>query len=136
MAKQKLVGSCLCSRVKFSVDADMQHFYFCHCLQCQKTSGSAHVANILAKPTDIEWLSGSEFVKRFDHPSGRSFTRVFCSECGCGLPYINVEATTLFIPAGCLDNDPGIQPEKNIFWTEKASWYEAGKEASTCPGFP
>ena len=47
-------------------------------------------------------------MKRFDYPGDRLFTKVFCSECGSGLPFLNKTGKKLFIPAGSLDSEPGI----------------------------
>jgi hypothetical protein len=62
------------------------------------------------RPAEVKWLSGAEYVKRFDYPGDRLFTKVFCSECGSGLPFLNKSGKKLFIPAGSLDSAPGILP--------------------------
>lgn len=136
MEKTELNGSCLCGRVQYAIAAELKSFYFCHCEQCRKITGSAFAANILAKPTEIEWLSGAEIIKRFDYPGERSFSKIFCRECGSGLPFLNKSGTTLIIPAGSLDCDLPLQPGHNIFWDDRSSWYEAGVEAPPCAGFP
>ncbi len=128
-------GSCLCAKVKYSVAANIKDFYFCHCEQCRKITGSAFAANILTKPVTVNWISGSEWVKRFDYPCERVFTKVFCTNCGSGLPYLNKKGDALVIPAGSLDHNPDIKPNNNIFWADKASWYEAGIVAPKCAGF-
>jgi hypothetical protein len=135
MNERSLNGSCLCKRVTYSVTADPQAFYLCHCSQCRKVTGSAFASNIVAPPAKVTWLSGAEFVKRFDFPGDRSFTKVFCSECGSGLPFINKSGNRLYIPAGSLDSDAGIAPGHNIFWADRASWYEAGLSAPKSDGF-
>ena len=81
-----------------------------------KITGSAFAANILTKPATIDWISGFEWVKRFDYPDERMFTKVFCSNCGSGLPFINKKGDALIIPAGSLDHHPNIKPNENIFW--------------------
>jgi hypothetical protein len=136
MGKTNLNGSCLCGRVKYSISAELKKFYFCHCEQCRKITGSSFASNILASPSEIQWIKGEELVKRFDYPGDRSFTKVFCMECGSGLPFLNESKTTLFVPAGSLDCDPIIRPNKNIFWGDKSLWYEEGIEAPRCDGFP
>jgi hypothetical protein len=136
MSFTELHGSCLCTRVRFAVQAELDHFYFCHCAQCRKITGSAFAANILAKPAAVTWLSGSELVRRFDYPGERAFTKVFCSNCGSGLPFLNEHGTTLFIPAGSLDSLPPISPERNIFWEDRAVWYEEGVAAVHNEEFP
>lgn len=135
MNQRVLAGSCLCKRVKYSIVAELEEFYFCHCEQCRKVTGSAFASNIQAKPTEIEWLSGAEYVKRFDYPGDRLFTKVFCSECGSGLPFLNKSGKKLFIPAGSLDSEPGINPRHNIFWGDRSSWYETGISARRSEGF-
>ena len=79
MSQHLLTGSCLCKRVKYSVAAELQQFYFCHCEQCRKVTGSAFASNIQAAPAEVKWLTGAEYVKRFDYPGDRLFTKVFCS---------------------------------------------------------
>lgn len=131
-----LTGSCLCGSVKYSVTVEVKHFYFCHCEQCRKITGSSFASNILAKPANINWIAGFDNVKRFDYPGERSFSKVFCSNCGSGLPFLNHKGDTLIIPAGSLDHDPSVRPDKNIYWGDKAQWYEVGIEAEKCLEFP
>jgi hypothetical protein len=135
MKQHLLTGSCLCKRVKYSVVAELQQFYLCHCEQCRKVTGSAFASNIQSAPAEVKWLAGAEYVKRFDYPGDRLFTKVFCSECGSGLPFLNKTGKKLFIPAGSLDSEPGILPGHNIFWGDRSSWYEAGVSAPRSEGF-
>ena len=128
-------GQCLCGIVQYSVTTEIENFYFCHCKQCRKITGSAFASNILTKPVDVNWISGEENVKRFDYSGSRVFTKVFCSNCGSGLPFLNKNKSSLVIPAGSLDHEPDLQPINNIFWKDKAKWYEAGISAPKCEGF-
>jgi len=128
-------GSCLCGQVQYSVTTEIEDFYLCHCQQCRKITGSAFASNILTKPVDVLWVSGIEKIKRFDYPGKRTFTKVFCTECGSGLPYLNEKGSALVIPAGSLNNEPVLKPKNNIFWTDRAQWYEVGIEAPQCSKF-
>ena len=135
MRTQVLVGSCLCRAVSYSITTELQNFYFCHCKQCRKLTGSAFAANIQAVPAAVSWLSGAEYVKRFDLPGERQFTKVFCLACGSGLPFLNKTGDKLFIPAGSLDSTPSLEPRHNIFWQDRAEWYELGVAASRTIAF-
>jgi hypothetical protein len=132
--EETLIGSCLCGGCKYSITAELKHFFHCHCVQCRKTTASAFAANIIAVPAVINWLAGESSLKRFDYP-GRGFTQVFCEICGSGLPFLDRAGEMLFIPTGTLDNTPTIKPEANIFWGEKAEWYEHGIAAPKQEGF-
>ena len=128
-------GGCLCGAVTYEVENDFKRFYFCHCQQCRKITGSAHASNLFTRPDAIKWTAGEEHKKQFNYPD-RDFTVVFCSECGSGLPFVTKNGKTLLVPAGSLDTEPNIQPNDNIFWAERASWYDYGKQANKCDGFP
>jgi len=131
----KILGSCLCGKVSFESNNSFEQFHLCHCIQCQKTTGSAHASNLFTSPDNIKWISGLEFVKRFDVP-GRAISKAFCTECGCGVPYLSGSGQALVIPAGCLDDKPDIDPQDNIFCSEKAEWYEKGHGAKQFDKFP
>jgi hypothetical protein len=61
---------------------------------------------------------------------------VFCTECGSGLPFVTKSGKALIVPAGSLDAEPNIQPNDNIFWVERAGWYDDGIHANKCEAFP
>lgn len=126
--QETLTGSCLCGQCKYSITAELSHFFLCHCIQCQKTTASTFASNIIAVPTEIDWISGGDCTKRFDYP-GRGFTQVFCDTCGSGLPFLDASGENLFIPTGTLDMVPDLKPEANIFWGERAAWCEHGTAA-------
>ena len=130
-----ITGGCLCGSVAYEVENDFSRFYFCHCTQCQKITGSAHASNLVTQPNAITWTRGQAFIKQFEYPD-RDFTVVFCTECGSGLPFVTKSGKALIVPAGSLDGEPNIQPNDNIFWAERASWYDQGKLARQCQGFP
>jgi hypothetical protein len=129
-----ITGGCLCGAVTYTVENNFKRFYFCHCEQCRKITGSAHAANLFTHPDAIHWSAGDKYKKQFSYP-GRDFTVVFCTECGSGLPFVSKSGEFLIVPAGSLDAEPNIHPNDNIFWGERAQWYEHGIQANTCSGF-
>jgi len=116
-------GGCLCGAVKFSVNDSFDDFYFCHCEQCRKVTGSSHASNLLTAIDNIQWLRGHDKVVRFDHPT-RMFTKVFCSLCGSGLPHESKNGQCLVVPAGSLDTEPSKSPNAQIFCSEKVGWFK------------
>lgn len=131
----KIKGSCLCGQITFECDKAFSQFHLCHCTQCQKMSGSAHASNLFTHPGNILWLSGEALVKRYD-VEGRTLTNAFCSQCGCGVPYVSGSGNYLVVPAGCLDESPDILADDNIFWDERASWYDDALTTPKFSGFP
>ena len=58
---------------------------------------------------------------RYRLPDAERFATAFCRDCGSLVPGISTERVN--IPAGCLDNDPGIAPLGHIFTASKAPWF-------------
>ncbi|MGY3571883.1 GFA family protein [Vibrio paucivorans] len=131
----KLSGSCCCGAVSFEVEDDFKRFFFCHCDQCRKLTGSAHASNLFTLPDNITWKTGQSLLQRYEHPE-RAFARAFCSQCGSGMPYVNKSGKFLIVPAGSLDQEPSKTPDAQIFCTEQADWHKAGLSVEKLPGFP
>lgn len=131
----ELRGSCLCGDIKYRINQVPSEFYFCHCQQCQKVTGSGFAANMIAKPSGIEWLEGAAQLTHFEHPD-RAFSKTFCQRCGSGLPHINKSGSSLVIPAGSLDMLPSIQPSANLFTVEQPEWFESGLKAKSFVAYP
>ncbi len=125
---ERIGGSCLCGQVTFECDNSFFEFHLCHCSQCQKATGTAHASNLFTAKDNIRWLSGQEMVKRYDVP-GRCISKAFCTECGAYVPYLSLTGRALVVPAGSLDGTPAMVPQDNIFWAERAPWYDAGLKA-------
>ncbi len=119
-------GSCLCGGVRFELDRAAGPFELCHCTRCRKASGSAFVAGIYAKREDLRLLQGQDLVRTYDAPlrdTPPPYRACFCSRCGSPLPDLESRSPTLEIPAGILDDDPALRPDKHIFVEHKAPWF-------------
>ena len=132
----KVKGGCLCGKVKYTATGPFSAFHICHCSQCQKSTGSAHASNIFTTPDRLEWLSGQDQIKQFIPDEPNVISKSFCSHCGSLVPYISIKSGKLIIPAGSLSEDPEIRPEDNIFWRDRASWYDTVSKTPRFDGFP
>ncbi len=119
---KKTKGSCLCGSVTYQFSSPEMVFQYCHCSRCRKFTGSAYAANIIVDPKQFEWLSGETSVGRFELPDARHFATCFCKQCGSSLPWLSKSGRAVVIPAGTLDEDPGIRPTQNIFYEDRAPW--------------
>ena len=133
---QTYQGGCLCGRVQYEVTGPFEAFHICHCSQCRRSTGSAHASNIFTSKDKIQWLAGENLVKRFDPDEAGVISKAFCTHCGSLVPYISAKSGKLIIPAGGLSEDPGIRPQDNIFWENRADWYDTVSEAPRFDAFP
>lgn len=128
MQPETAKGSCLCSEVTYEVIGNLGIFQYCHCSRCRKFTGSAFAANLLVSPDHFRWLTGERLVGRFEPFDTKHFATGFCEQCGSSLPWLSKSGKAVVIPAGTLNDHPGIQPSQNIFWGSRAPWYEEASE--------
>ena len=121
MSELSLSGSCLCGAVRYEIAGDDGKFWHCHCQRCRKATGTGHASNVLLKPEKVEW-TGEELLKRYKVPDARVFATVFCGICGSLMPRVAPDMSIAVIPAGTLDDDPGLRPQARIFQESRAAW--------------
>lgn len=129
-------GSCLCGSVSYQIEPPFKMFQYCHCSRCRKFTGSAHAANIFVPPERFKWLTGEEFVGRFEEPDAKYFATCFCKRCGSSMPWSVQGGKNVVVPAGTLDDDPEIKPMHNIYWQSKACWFENAGALTQYDGLP
>lgn len=131
-----LTGQCLCGDVRFEVKGEISSFHLCYCGRCRHVTGSAHAANLFAKPESLRWLNGESLIKRFELEGAKAFANQFCSQCGSRLPYINRAGSFLVIPAGSINDDVPYTPNDRIFTSSQANWVACISELPEFERYP
>jgi hypothetical protein len=121
-------GGCLCGGVRYEIAAVVGPFELCHCTRCRKATGSAFVAGLGVATAGFRLLAGAEIVRRYEapvveHPPG--YRTAFCGRCGSPVPDPPAGAAWFEIPAGTLDGDPEISPDRHIFVEHRPAWSPA-----------
>lgn len=114
-------GSCACGGVRFEIDS-VRALTHCHCTNCRKLTAASFATYAHVEKTKFRWLAGEELIHRFESSSG-SF-RPFCRTCGSMVPGQAPYLETVSVPAGLLDDDPGVRPLLHVFTSSKAPWWE------------
>jgi len=115
-------GSCLCGGVSYEITGDAGRFWHCHCSRCRKASGTGHATNVLLKPDSVAWTAGEDLLRSYKVPDAKRFATVFCSVCGSLMPRVAPDLSIAVVPAGTLDEDPGIRPQGRIFQDSRTQW--------------
>jgi hypothetical protein len=78
----KVDGGCFCGAITYEAEVEPGTVVVCHCLDCQRLSGTAFRAGIAAPAETFRFLSGTprQFVKTAD--SGARRRHAFCGDCG------------------------------------------------------
>ena len=120
-------GSCLFGEVRFEYARAVTQVGMCHCSLCRKVSGTASNATIVVPETDFKWIAGEELRRVYIKPTGWQTT--FCEKCGSPLPQMLRGSAAYWVPAGLLDDDPGLVIGGHIFVGSKAAWDEIAGDA-------
>ena len=86
---QPRTGGCLCGAIRYETVGDPVFTLRCHCRDCQRQSGAAHVPAARVPSAGFRILQGTprRYVTKAD--SGNEIVRVFCGDCGTPL-YVQV----------------------------------------------
>ena len=116
-------GSCDCGKVRFEFDGPGIRMGFCHCSRCRKARSSAFSTQVFAPIAAFRWLSGENNIRHYKIEDSKYFITSFCKDCSSPVPRAYKEFEVFLVPAGALDQDPGVRPEAHIYVGSKASWY-------------
>jgi len=122
-----IAGSCLCGGVRFEIERAIGPFELCHCNRCRKSSGSAFVAGVGVRVDEYRLLTGRELIASYDAPileRPPAYRVFFCTRCGSMVPEPEPSGEWFEIPAGLLEGDPSVRPDKHIFAELEPAWLE------------
>ena len=117
-------GGCSCGEVRYRLASDPLFVHCCHCLNCQRQTGSAFAINVLIEADRVELLAGEP--KPVPVPrSGGKKQRIFrCPTCQIAVFSTYTRATVRFVRAGTLDDPASVEPDVHIYTRSKMPWVE------------
>ena len=115
-------GGCACGAVRYRLTSDPLFTHCCHCLNCQRQTGSAFVVNLLIEADRAELLSGVPHpvdVPRDDGGTQRIFR---CPLCQVAVYSEYTRPEVRFVRGGTLDDPSAYMPDVHIFTRSKLPW--------------
>ncbi|MGQ0742556.1 MAG: GFA family protein [Alphaproteobacteria bacterium] len=120
---KKLEGGCACGNVRYCLKSAPMFVNCCHCLDCQRQTGSAFVLNAVIETDRIEILSGKPVPVRVPASSGRPHDIYRCPKCQVALwSDYGGRPKIRFVRVGTLDNPKALKPNAHIFTRSKQPW--------------
>ena len=133
-----LEGSCQCGEVQYQIKEEPLVLYRCHCIECQKQSGSGFGMSMWVRNDDFEILRGS--LKHFQRTadSGRKMECFFCGNCGVRIYHktLNIKRDYIVLKPGPLHNTQALQPTADIWLKSRQAWFEPPDETDHFEGPP
>jgi hypothetical protein len=114
-------GGCACGAVRYRLTSEPLFVHCCHCLNCQRQTGSAFVINILIETDRVELLAGEP--QRVDVPRGTKKQKIWrCPSCQTAVYSQYTSPRVRFVRAGTLDDPSAVAPDVHIYTRSKLSW--------------
>ena len=114
-------GGCACGAVRYRLASDPLFTHCCHCLNCQRQTGSAFVINALIETDRVELLA--EEPQPVDVPRGRGKQTIWrCPTCQVAVFSRYTRASVRFVRAGTLDDPSSVTPDVHIYTRSKLGW--------------
>jgi hypothetical protein len=115
-------GGCACGEVRYRLTSEPMIVHCCHCLNCQRQTGSAFVVNLLIEADRVEVLSGAPEPVDAPRDDG-TVQRIFrCPRCQVALFSEYGMPEVRFVRGGTLDEPGAVTPDVHIYTRSKVGW--------------
>ena len=115
-------GGCSCGAVRYLLASEPLFIHCCHCLNCQRQTGSAFVINLLIEADRMELLAGTPEAVEVPRDDG-SEQRIFrCPTCQVAVFSEYGRPGVRFVRGGTLDDPSTVRPDVHIYTRSKLPW--------------
>jgi hypothetical protein len=115
-------AACSCGQLRLEVDGEPVRVSVCHCLACQRRTGSVFGAQARFVEEDVR-IEGrhTDYTRISD--DGEARTSSFCPECGATV-FFKLDSAPGFIavPVGAFADPSFPPPVRSIYESRKHSW--------------
>jgi hypothetical protein len=119
----KVTGSCYCGHVAYEAAVDPHRVTICHCLDCQRLTGSAYRVSVGTTRQQFTLLQGEPMIYVKTGDSGARRAQGFCGRCGSPLLTYDVDhPDRIGLRVGCIDQRDLLPPAQQIWCRSALSW--------------
>jgi hypothetical protein len=115
-------GGCACGVVRYRLTSEPMFVHCCHCLNCQRQTGSAFVINLLIEADRVELLSGEPEPVDVPRDDGSTQRIHRCPDCQVAVYSEYGRPEVRFVRGGTLDEPSSVAPDVHIFTRSKLPW--------------
>ena len=118
----RLEGGCSCGEVRYRLNDEPLFVHCCHCLNCQRQTGSAFVVSVLIETDRVEVLAGDPQPVDVPRDDGSAQPIFRCPTCQIAVFSQYTLPELRFVRAGTLDDPSRVSPDVHIFTRSKLPW--------------
>jgi hypothetical protein len=115
-------GGCACGAVRYRLASEPLFVHCCHCLNCQRQTGSAFVINLLIEADRVEVLAGEPQPVDAPRDDGSKQRIHRCPACQVAVYSDYGRPELLFVRGGTLDDPSRVTPDVHIYTKSKVPW--------------
>jgi len=115
-------GGCACGAVRYRLTSEPLFVHCCHCLNCQRQTGSAFVINVLIEADRVELLAGEPRPVDVPRDDGSAQRIYRCPDCQVAVFSEYGGPTLRFVRGGTLDDPTSVTPDVHIYTRSKVGW--------------
>ena len=124
MSAAERQAGCRCGQLRLACAGDPIRVSVCHCLDCQRRSGSAFAAQARF-PAEQVTVQGESQAYAHSGESGNVTRFHFCPACGSGVFYRHDHAPdTIAVALGAFDDPHAFAPAFSMYENRKHPWVE------------
>ena len=116
-------GGCLCGALRYETAGEPVFTLRCHCRDCQRQSGAAHVPAARMLASGFRFTKGTPKRYAASADSGNEISRYLCGDCGTPI-YVQVSTRPdiVGIRVCTLDDPSWFVPDADIFMKSAQPW--------------
>jgi hypothetical protein len=115
-------GGCACGAIRYRLTSDPLFTHCCHCLNCQRQTGSAFVINLLIESDRVELRAGDPQPVDVPRDDGSKQRIYRCRNCDVAVFSEYGRPDVWFVRGGTLDEPDSVRPDVHIYTRSKVSW--------------
>jgi hypothetical protein len=116
-------GSCHCGNISFEATVAPERTTICHCIDCQKLTGTAFRVSVPAEEGSFRILAGQPSVYVRIGDSGARRAQAFCPNCGTPLYVYDADNPKVYgLRVGSLEERSLLVPQTQKWCRSALAW--------------
>ena len=123
MTEEIQSGGWLCGKISYQFNkSEAISAHHCHCLDCQKSTGSGKATILLVPDSSLE-IDGNLKFFTVQGSGGSHISRGFCENCGSPLiSFVEENAEIKFIKVGSINDSSWVNADSNFWSSTSNKW--------------
>ena len=127
-------AACSCGQLRATVEGDPRRISICHCLACQRRTGSAFGVQSRFDRDQVQITGTSRVYTRVSDEGDSQGTFHFCAECGATVYYTTSSMPDMLaIPVGAFADPAFPSPTISVWEDRKHHWVTLPAEVRHVP---